>query len=134
MHWATAYLGKPWRLGADGPDAFDCWGLVRAVLRERAGLDLQPIVIPQSDQRGIAKAFEGHAELADWTEQPVPRELDAVLMAQARHPIHVGLWVYAGGLRILHARQGSGVVAQDPVSLRRHGYHVLSTWRHRTLA
>lgn len=24
------FLGKPWRPVADGPDAFDCWGLTRA--------------------------------------------------------------------------------------------------------
>lgn len=26
----SAFLGKPWRPVADGPDAYDCWGLTRA--------------------------------------------------------------------------------------------------------
>ena len=43
MHWTADYLGKPWRNGADGPDAFDCYGLVRAVYRDRYGIEM-PVV------------------------------------------------------------------------------------------
>jgi cell wall-associated NlpC family hydrolase len=134
MHWAIPYLGKPWRLGADGPDAYDCWGLVRAALRQRAGIDLEPIVIPQSDQRGIVAAFLAHPALSAWARVDAPRELDAVLMAQARHPMHVGLWV-AGGtdLRVMHAPQ-CGVVVQDVVSLRTHGFRIVASYRHGALA
>lgn len=30
MKGLTDFIGKPWRPVADGPDAFDCWGLTRA--------------------------------------------------------------------------------------------------------
>lgn len=36
--WIDAALGKPYRAGATGPDAFDCWGVVRGFLRDR-GID-----------------------------------------------------------------------------------------------
>lgn len=135
LHWTAAYLGKPWVLGADGPAAYDCWGLVRAVLKARRGLDLPPIVVPQSDQRGMVRTFAGvgEGELAGWryVAQFDVDELDAVLMAQAQHPVHVGLWIKPGGLlRVLHARQGAGVVLQDVAALRRSGYRIVDSYRY----
>lgn len=127
MHWAAAYLGKPWRIGADGPDAYDCWGLIRAVLRTRAGIELQPIVF--ADVRELITAFAAHPEHAHWTRVEEPRELDAVLMSQARHPIHVGLWVGADGGRVLHACRPA-VVVQDRVALRAGGYKIHGFYRH----
>lgn len=31
--WINDYLGRPWRADAEGPEAYDCKGLVRAVQR-----------------------------------------------------------------------------------------------------
>lgn len=129
MHWAAAYLGKPWRIGADGPDAFDCWGLVRAVLRTRAGVELQPIVF--ADVRELITAFSAHPEHAAWRRVGEPRELDAVLMSQARHPIHVGLWVDADGGRVLHACRPA-VVVQDAIALKAQGYKIHGFYRHQS--
>ena len=46
MHWTAEYLGKPWRNGAAGPDAFDCYGLVRAVYRDRYGVEYEIDPLP----------------------------------------------------------------------------------------
>jgi cell wall-associated NlpC family hydrolase len=40
VHWSSVYVGKPWQLGAEGPDAFDCWGLARWVQREHYAREL----------------------------------------------------------------------------------------------
>jgi hypothetical protein len=40
MHWTSAYIGRPWELGAEGPAAFDCWGLARAVQRDHYAREL----------------------------------------------------------------------------------------------
>lgn len=133
LHWATWYIGKPWRSGADGPNAYDCWGLVRAVLRDRAGIDLPAILHGVDDHREIIADFAGHAELRNWIAVDGPRrDLDALLMAQARHPVHVGIWIAADHGRVLHAPRPM-VVAQDIVSLGRHGYRVTATYRHKAL-
>jgi len=131
MHWAVPYLGKPWRIGADGPDAYDCWGLVRAILRQRAGIELQPIV--ESDVRDLIRAFETHPERKAWVKVERPRELDAVLMSQARHPVHVGIWVDASGGRVLHAAKPM-VAAQDEIALKAGGYKVHGFYRHHSRA
>jgi hypothetical protein len=45
-------IGKPYKTGARGPDAFDCWGLVIEAAR-RAGIELPDIDVPQdNDIRG----------------------------------------------------------------------------------
>lgn len=43
MSALSAFVGKPWHPAANGPDAFDCWGLTRAAslaLFDRALPDL----------------------------------------------------------------------------------------------
>lgn len=39
-HWSARYLGLPWAPGAEGPQAFDCWGLARHVQRVHYGRPL----------------------------------------------------------------------------------------------
>lgn len=48
----AAYIGKPWRLGRAGPDAFDCWGMTRAAARELFGLDFPDLVDALARPRG----------------------------------------------------------------------------------
>ncbi len=130
MHWASTYRGRPWASGAEGPAAFDCWGLVRAVLRDRAGIALPRIQVDGGDIRAVVRAFKAHPELAHWREVEAPRELDAALMAQARHPVHVGLYLEVDGGRVLHCGDPYGVVAVDLLSLRQHGYKIMRWYRH----
>lgn len=133
MHWAHPYLGKPWRAGAAGPDAYDCWGLLCAVLAARAGIKVDVIAHPPEELRALIAFFRDHAEFANWREVDTPTELDAVVMAQAKHPFHVGVWVDANGGRVLHACRPA-VVAQDRVSLRQHGYRIVGCYRHKVIA
>jgi cell wall-associated NlpC family hydrolase len=45
-------IGKPYKAGARGPAAFDCWGLVLEVSK-RAGIELPEIDVPSdNNQRG----------------------------------------------------------------------------------
>ena len=131
LHWAAAYIGKPWRLGAVGPDEFDCWGLLRHAFHARTGHLVPAIPHDADDQLARMRDFERHPERARWRKVDAPQELDAVLMAHARYPSHVGLWVDADGGRVLHACRPS-VVAQDFLSLRQSGYLVAGVYRHDT--
>lgn len=40
LAWARAQIGKPYKLGATGPDAFDCSGLVQQAYLNGAGIKL----------------------------------------------------------------------------------------------
>lgn len=130
LHWATSYLGRPWQVGAAGPEAYDCWGLVRAIYLDQLGVDLPAAGFTSEDVKTVLTGFRNHPERKRWHLVEAAAEFDALLLAQARHPIHVGVWVTAGGGRVVHAVKGPGVVAQDLLSLKSSGYQVMGVYRH----
>lgn len=101
-HWSADYVGLTWE--DVGPEL--CWGLVRKVLAERAG-----IVVPtyvdrhggvSDDQATIAALLRG--ESAAWPWSPVApgaeQELDVAVFSRAGVESHVGVVVAPG--RMLH--------------------------------
>lgn len=42
-HFACKYIGLPWVAGAQGPDEFDCWGMVRWILKHEYGIDVPAV-------------------------------------------------------------------------------------------
>jgi len=117
-HWAASYVGLPWVNGGQGPQAFDCWGLVRHVERQHFGIELPIISVEAADLRAVMAAFDGHAERAHWRLVDFPRDGDAVLLGRGRkkHAVHCGV-VVAGS--VLHALQGAGVICQSIREIRR---------------
>lgn len=134
-HWAAEFVGKPWRSGAAGPDAYDCWGLVRAVMRCRAGLRVPVVELADAkDVRLVHDAFLVASRYDAWNRvETTPQELDVALMTQRRHPAHVGVWVAADRGRMLHSTCSTGVVAVDLVTLKMDGYRILGWYRHADL-
>lgn len=126
-HWAEQYIGRPWVNGAQGPEAFDCWGFVRFVFAAERGIALPVLDVDADRPLAIRHAIAGEQLGEQW--QPVvgvPDDWDVCLLSQARHPDHVGLWV-AG--QLLHCIRGSGVVYQSPTSLQRTGWNVVANYR-----
>ncbi len=104
--WAKALTGKPFRLGADGPDEFDCWGVVRAGFRAAFRVELPAL----HSVRAASMAQQqraAHAE-SDWrpaTALDVDRP-GTVLTFRRRRGVHVGLVVCRG--MMLHSLIGRG--------------------------
>lgn len=115
-------IGHPWASGAEGPEAFDCWGLVRAFYREVRGVTLAVVDVDATRAISVAHAFTGHEALGAWEKIEHPADGSAVLMARGRTPNHVGLWLGGG---ILHSMQGAGVIYTTPLMLRHAGLTVL---------
>lgn len=128
MHWVADYLGRPYRAGANGPHDYDCWGLVRAVLRDRAEIVLPqaPLAIASGDHASVRAAFRDDDLYRGWREVDDQKDFDAVLMTQARYPSHVGVSVEG---RVLHAIRG-GVCLMDSVTLAANGFRILKRYRH----
>lgn len=123
-HWATRYIGKPWREDADGPHAYDCRGLVAAVQRERFGREVPALT------RADRSTAEGRAEFMDavrrggWARvDDAAREGD-ILVCQGSSGAHVGVFIRVGrGLDVLHvpslrdaAGRPSGSVVRQPLA------------------
>ncbi len=125
MHWAFDYIGTPWTR-----DGNDCWQFFRRVQAERFGR-----VIPAFDMAShravvCARAVAENPERANWQPVDRPQEGDAVLMAHASHPSHIGLWIDVDGGGVLHCSNGPGVVFQKPAQLKASSWGHLEYYRH----
>ena len=113
MHWAQEYVGKPWRENADGPDAFDCWGLVRHVYRQQLKVELPPYPgLFELGAKHLRASIRDGLRSGKWVELVAPKDLCAVLMSASRVYDHVGVYLAQDGGLILHSVHGRGVVAQ----------------------
>ena len=105
----TDLVGVPFRYGARGPDAYDCYGLVLECAR-RAGVSL-PDFGSASDQ-GVIAAMMG-ASLPLWAEVPC-RPGAVVLLRVGRFIAHVG---YVTGVdQFIHTWESSGGVTMARLS------------------
>lgn len=126
IHWATNLIGKPWRKGANGPDAFYCWGLLVYVYRWRLNIKL-----PLYQNMDVCNAAIARGLIILETDPLLPwtrwfrvdspdklMEYDAVGMGPGKME-HVGIYTEADGGLIIHAAQHNGVIADKPETLRR---------------
>ncbi len=123
-HWAADLIGTRWAPGAQGPDAFDCRGLVRHVVRERLEADLPEVETAHGSKW---RPVEGE-----------PAHLDVVLM-RGPEGRHIGVMVYGNGmLGVLHAcgtvnargRCEGSVIFQTLAEATAGGYHAHTFWRY----
>lgn len=120
MHRVTDLIGAPFRDGGRGPDAYDCWGLVREVYK-RYGVELPDY---QGCCYDFVRFYEGFLEERPrWVRhEPPDIHIPAVAAIRFNAPVvnHVGVYVCDG--KFLHTREKTGVVLEDIRS---------PAWRHR---
>lgn len=122
----TTYLGKAWVNGGQGPDAYDCWGLVRAIYKNEKSIEIPYFNVDALKPLEVRHAFQETNEYANWREVSEKQDLDVVLLSQASRPHHVGVWFQG---KLLHAVEGAGVVWQAENSLKLHGWNIITTYR-----
>ena len=99
----TPALATPYRRGARGPDAYDCWGLVLAVLGARPELARYTLEDRDAIDAHLCRELAAGAWRAAWP----PAEGDLVLMGTRERLRHAGVATAAG---ILHTTPRTGVV------------------------
>jgi hypothetical protein len=118
--WINARIGKPWAIGAGGPDAYDCLGLVRAAYRDLCAVEIPPVDVDAAlgvlGRRTIRRL---------WRPSPSPVHLSIVVMGRSRDPHHVGVWFALDRGLCVHALEGAGVVASTPLQLVAMGFQRL---------
>jgi cell wall-associated NlpC family hydrolase len=137
-HWAAHYIGKPWRPDADGPQAYDCKGLVRAVQRARWGREVPALQVADTRTDEGRAAFMAAVRRGGWQRTHSQAIEGDVLLVQGSRGAHVGTFVTVGRtLGVLHApgmhdaqgRPQGRVVWQELRDLLASGYTRPEVWR-----
>ncbi len=106
---ADAFIGLPYREGARGPDAYDCYGIVAAFLKAVRGVELpdwyQDAPGPQGASRAISAALAGECAGGRSVRVENPQDCDIAIVGSASRPHHVGVAVHGG---VLHAERRFG--------------------------
>jgi cell wall-associated NlpC family hydrolase len=121
----ASYFGKPWASGARGPDAFDCWGLVRDVYAKAFNVDLPEF--PGLDAESPLARVRMAADCAEsplWQAIPAPEHGCAVGMATNARISHVGVFCGLDGGFVLHTVAGSGVRLESLSQLKARGQKI----------
>lgn len=117
-----SYIGLPYRLGADGPDAYDCRGLVCVVLRRHFGREVPSLPVGPE----LAALWTENMGARVWETVSEPEVGDAVVLRGGNDP-HVGVYLEVGGPGVLHALAAAGQVVWTPLDrLRALGFSRLS--------
>lgn len=119
------YIGLPWVAGGRGPDAFDCWGLLRYLQREHFGRGLPEI--PEFGDTARAM-YQVQMSSGAWEIVAQPEHGAGVLMRGGDDP-HVGVWLDCEGGGVLHAMERVGVIWTPYRSLRLIGFSRLKYYR-----
>jgi cell wall-associated NlpC family hydrolase len=127
------YVGLPFKDKGRDRSGLDCWGLLRLVYQEKAGLTLPAFVesyVTQEDTAAVAALIAGHSD--GWREvaEPTVKPLDAVLMLQYGVERHIGVVVKRG--LVLHVGLG-GASRIEPYNSMRLRRRVSRFMRHEAL-
>lgn len=114
MDWVSDYIGLPFREMGRGCDGCDCWGLVRLIYAERAGLNLP-------DYLGHYEGCDDHRSLgdlipheaADWIDVPRGEEQagDVLVLRMRGVPMHTAMVVGRGVM--IHVHSGINTVLEN---------------------
>jgi cell wall-associated NlpC family hydrolase len=104
-------IGKPFVLGARGPLAFDCYGLVMEVLA-RAGQRVPDLLSPKTHER-IASLLADTSQSPDWLPcEPGPGAV--ITFRSGRYVGHVGVLLPFN--KFIHAWESAGGVCVERCS------------------
>lgn len=121
------FLGLPYVAGGDGPESYDCGGLVVALQEALYGRRLDVPPYARESILGSVRALRAGVVGPEWQEAAEPLDSDLALMSQNadRGPHHVGAYVALDGGRIVHTLQtGRGSIAQRLSTVLRQGWRI----------
>lgn len=87
------WIGKPYKDKGRGPDGWDCWGLVRAILMSERGItlpDYADAYITASDRYSVSQAVQAGLEHG-WARVTKPKAFDLLILRIAGRPWHCAI-------------------------------------------
>lgn len=122
IEFITSLIGKPWKLGAYGPNQYDCWSLSRLVQKELFGRDMPMFEDPPTALRGLVKLITTSEHRSKWQKVEEPKHGCLVEMTRSTQPYHLGVWLDIDGGAILHCEANYGVSWDKQVILLNSGW------------
>jgi cell wall-associated NlpC family hydrolase len=128
--WPSAYVGLPFVDGGRNRAGVDCWGLVRLVLAEQAGVDVPTYgEISAHDLARVTGTIRAAiAGDQTWRQVEHPGVFDVAVMRG--NPLHVGIMIDTR--RVLHVESTTAAV-QIPVTHPSVRHRLIGFYRHRDL-
>ena len=125
------YIGLPYERGAQGPDRYDCGGLVREVQTRHMGIPMPEVIAPDYDD-GLAMVglIRTQAEAQGWQAVSAPPKHGDIVVI--RRPYHVGVWLDIDGGGVLHATRAAGVIWTPDAAWSVSGFGRREYLRHRS--
>ncbi len=119
----NAVVGRPYEIGGQGPEAFDCYGLTRYLQQACAFRDMPAFRAPGDMSRtAIAAMIAQHPERSNWRQVERPADLCIVTMATVETGFHMGTFFDLDGGLVIHTLERQGVVADRVFELRVNGW------------
>lgn len=118
----NSLIGVPYKLGQDGPEEFDCWGLARYVQKNLFNRELPKIENRPSTLLGMAKLVRDHSVRKEWSILEKPVDGCLVEMSHNKHCYHIGVYLSSNGGGIIHSIESIGVCWDRLIHLKAAGW------------
>lgn len=106
----VSLIGKPYKLGYEGPDYYDCWGLAKHIQSVMFGRHMPSIKTPPEKVAGLVKFVKTHEARKQWTlAKSYPKHGQLVEMSTNELPFHIGVYLNIDGGGIIHSHENCGV-------------------------
>lgn len=121
-------LGKPYEVGAAGPDKFDCSGLISYVGPRAFGFPFPHFTDPPIELLSLARFVRDNPERKHWRSSLRPVHGGLVELSHAVAAHHIGLWLKFDGGGVLHAAENVGVSFAPLFRLKLEGWRSFRFW------
>lgn len=107
------YLGKPWVMGANGPDAFDCWGLLEYIYLQEKNVHLPRYTnIDKSNRKQVVEQVKNSIQ-STWKLLEKPVNFCAVGISNLPDRIyHVGCFLDTDMGQVIHTQKNIGCMIE----------------------
>lgn len=136
---AGELLGKPHKIGADGPKEYDCYGVTRAVQWRCFDIFMAGVERADVGPHGLARRLLAPEVREEWVEVKNGRHGDIMIMGNIDgRDYHMGVRLRIGQQHVVihteyHTDSGTGaVVVEDVSTLSFRGYHKIRYFRHKS--
>lgn len=106
----NSLIGLPYKVGTEGPNFYDCWGLAKKVQKELFSREMPSIKDSPDTLRGLMTFVKDNHARKQWVvSENFPVHGQLVELSKSSNPFHIGVYLEYDGGGILHCLEKVGV-------------------------